>query len=343
MKILVTGGAGFIGSAFIRYILQNTKDTVINVDKLTYAGDLNNLGVWKKSKRHIFSKTDICNIADLKNIFNKHKPNKVIHFAAESHVDNSILNPETFINTNILGTYNLLEVSRIFFQSLKSKNADNFVFHHVSTDEVYGDLPHPDDKNIDDNDYFFEHSKYEPSSPYSASKAGSDHLVRAWHRTFNLPIIVSNCSNNYGPYQNKEKFIPNTIFRAINNEHIPIYGDGSQIRDWLFVDDHVEALYKILNSKFIGETFNIGGLNELRNIHVAEKICEILDKVKNKEPNKSYKKLIKFSKDRPGHDKRYAINCEKIKNKLNWKPNESFSSGILKTINWYIELFEEKK
>lgn len=324
-KILVTGGAGFIGSAVIRHIINSTNDVVINVDKLTYAGNLNSLGNALKSDRHIFEKVDICDAISLKNVFEKYKPNKVMHLAAESHVDRSIDAPSDFIQTNIIGTYNLLQVSLEYF---KKENSD-FLFHHISTDEVYGDLGESKE------DLFTEETSYKPSSPYSASKASSDHLVRAWNRTYGLPTLITNCSNNYGPYHFPEKLIPHMILNALSSKALPVYGDGSQIRDWLYVEDHARALYKVVTEGKAGETYNIGGHNEKKNLEVVETICSILDELVPK--NESYKNLITFVKDRPGHDVRYAIDASKIERELGWKPEETFESGILKTVKWYLE------
>ncbi len=333
MNILVTGGAGFIGSAVIRYIIQNTKNCVINVDKLTYAANLESLHQISDSERYFFEKIDICSKDDIFNIFKKYKPQKVIHLAAESHVDNSIASPKEFIDTNIYGTFNLLESSRLFLSNIDDKKKNNFRFLHVSTDEVFGDLDFNDPP-------FSEHNSYCPSSPYSSSKASSDHLVRAWNRTYGIPTIITNCSNNYGPYQFPEKLIPLTIKNAISNKDLPIYGSGNQIRDWLYVEDHAEALYKVLNDGEINNTYNIGSNNERKNIEVVREICSIIDELKPKS-NGSYSDQIVFVKDRPGHDKRYAINSNKIQNKLGWKPRESFDSGLRKTVEWYLAYFNK--
>ena len=344
MKILVTGGAGFIGSALIRYIIKNTEDSVINVDKLTYAGNLKNLESISSSKRYNFEKIDICNQKMLAEAFFKFKPDAVMHLAAESHVDRSITGPDNFISTNIVGTYNLLEVSRMYYKDIKNLAKKNqFKFHHISTDEVYGDLSISDPP-------FDENSPYKPSSPYSASKASSDHLVRSWYRTFGLPIIVSNCSNNYGPFHYPEKLIPQTILNAVMGKDIPIYGDGSQIRDWLFVDDHAEALFILVKKGVVGDTYNIGANNEIKNIDVVKTICKKLDNIypisinpnlKNKKLKiNSYEKLIKFVKDRPGHDLRYALDSSKLKKEFHWKPKRSFDEQIDKTIKWYLDNLE---
>lgn len=330
MKILITGGAGFIGSALIRFIYNHTNDQVINVDKLTYAGNLHSLGDIALSNRYFFEQIDICDAEKLEKVFEKHSPDCVMHLAAESHVDRSIDSPSTFIQTNVIGTFNLLMLSKQYWQSLNGAKKLNFRFHHISTDEVYGDLEN-------ENDFFKENTPYAPSSPYSASKASSDHLVRAWLRTYGLPTLITNCSNNYGPYQFPEKLIPLTILNAIENKNIPIYGTGNQIRDWLFVDDHVRALYLVLTTGKVGETYNIGGLNEKRNIDVVKEICSILDEILKDDSSKSlFSDLITFVQDRPGHDKRYAIDSSKIKRELGWQPLESFETGIRKTVEWYL-------
>lgn len=327
--ILVTGGAGFIGSAVVRFLINETNHRVINVDKLTYAGNLDSLSGISNDPRYFFERIDICDFAELKRILLKYKPTKIMHLAAESHVDRSITGPADFISTNIIGTFNLLEISRKYF--LKQKG---FRFHHISTDEVYGDLPHPSE-NVGELPLFTEKTPYNPSSPYSASKASSDHLVRAWARTYDLQVVVTNCSNNYGPYHYPEKLIPLTILNALHSRYLPVYGDGSQIRDWLYVEDHARALYKVLMKGRNGETYNIGGFNEKRNLEVVSTICKILDEV---HPMKeSYSKLITSVADRPGHDRRYAIDSSKIKNELGWEPVESFESGIRKTVLWYLE------
>ncbi len=334
MNILITGGAGFIGSAVIRHIISNTNHQVTNVDKLTYAGNLQSLQSINGSDNYHFEHKDICNAGDMRYVFSKYNPDIVMHLAAESHVDRSIDGPKEFIQTNIIGTYVLLETAREYWSELSKDKKKKFRFHHVSTDEVYGDLPHPDEHsgNIP---LFTEETSYEPSSPYSASKASSDHLVRAWHRTFKFPILISNCSNNYGPYQFPEKLIPLTILNALEGKDLPIYGNGKQIRDWLYVDDHARALFLIVTKGKIGETYNIGGHNEKQNLEVVEIICKVLDKLAPKA--KSYNKQITFVPDRPGHDLRYAIDANKIKNTLGWIPQETFETGMQKTIQWYLD------
>ena len=329
MRILVTGGAGFIGSAVIRHIIENTQHHVLNVDKLTYAGNLESLGLVQQSDQYQFSQTDICNETAIEALFHEFQPNVVMHLAAESHVDRSIDGPAAFIQTNIIGTYTLLEVARKYWLNLDKKSKKNFRFHHISTDEVYGDLEGT-------TDLFTETTPYQPSSPYSASKASSDHLVRAWHRTYGLPVIVTNCSNNYGPYHFPEKLIPLVILNALDEKPLPIYGNGQQIRDWLFVEDHARALYKVVTEGRKGETYNIGGHNEKRNIEVVKTICTILDELKPKADGQLYESLITFVKDRPGHDLRYAIDASKIKKELNWSPQETFETGIRKTVEWYL-------
>ena len=329
MKILVTGGAGFIGSAVIRHIISNTNDAVLNVDKLTYAGNLESLKEIDQSPRYEFQQIDICNADSLKQAFDSFQPDLVMHLAAESHVDRSIDGPAEFITTNIVGTYTLLEAARQYWQALDQSKKSTFKFHHISTDEVYGDLEGT-------TNLFTETTPYAPSSPYSASKASSDHLVRAWHRTYGFPILVTNCSNNYGPYHFPEKLIPLVILNALDGKALPIYGKGNQIRDWLFVEDHARALYKVVTEGQIGETYNIGGHNEKQNIEVVKTICRILDELKPQENAQPYESLIAFVKDRPGHDLRYAIDASKIANDLNWTPIETFDSGIRKTVEWYL-------
>lgn len=331
MKILITGGAGFIGSALVRKLVKQDKHTVINIDKLTYAGNLDSLTFKDLENKYHFHKVDICSRDEIREIFDHYRPDCIIHLAAESHVDKSIGGPESFIRTNILGTFTLLEVVRDFLNS-HGKDEKDFKFLHVSTDEVYGDLTINEDP-------FNEEHKYAPSSPYSSSKASSDHLVRAWYRTYGLPILITNCSNNYGPFQFPEKLIPNTIISAIRGKSIPIYGNGEQIRDWLYVDDHVEALLNVLEEGTIGQTYNVGGGNEIKNIDVVNQICDLLDEFNS--PNLdhigSHKDLIDFVEDRPGHDKRYAINNSKIKRELSWTPKKNFKSGIHETVLWYLQ------
>ena len=333
MKILVTGGAGFIGSALIRYLINETKNEVINVDKLTYASNLKALSAIDQSDRYKFEQVDICNKDKISQLFNKYKPDAVIHLAAESHVDRSIDDPSVFINTNVVGTHILLESARAYWERLEPTKRKNFRFHHVSTDEVFGDLGETEN-------FFNEQSSYNPSSPYSASKASSDHLVRAWNRTYGIPTIVTNCSNNYGPFQHIEKLIPLIINNAIKQTDIPIYGKGDQIRDWLYVEDHADGIYKVLTQGKIGETYAIGGKNEKRNLEVVNEICEILDDIKPSSNLSSYKDLICYVDDRPGHDIRYAIDAKKIEKEIGWRPTHSFSSGLRKTVIWYLENIE---
>lgn len=339
MRILVTGGAGFIGSALIRYLIKETGHQVLNLDKLTYAGNLDSLLEVSSSSRYEFSQTDICDRKAVEQLFSAFQPNLVMHLAAESHVDRSIDGPLEFINTNIVGTFNLLDVSRSYYEKLTASEKQEFRFHHISTDEVYGDLGN--------EGLFTEDTPYAPSSPYSASKAASDHLVRAWCRTYNLPVVVTNCSNNYGPYHFPEKLIPLVILNALDGKVLPVYGDGSQVRDWLYVDDHARALFLVASTGKNGETYNIGGFNEKQNIDVVKTICSILDEVKPVNMNskiansvQSYGELITFVKDRPGHDERYAIDASKIERELGWNPEESFESGIKKTVLWYLQNLE---
>jgi len=330
-KLLITGGAGFIGSAVIRHIINNSNNSVVNIDKLTYAGNIESIDSIKNNDRYVFEKEDICNADEVKRIFIEHEPDIVMHLAAESHVDRSIDDPGEFIKTNIVGTYILLQQARIYWSSLKGSKKDGFRFHHISTDEVYGDLEGKDS-------LFTEETSYAPSSPYSASKASSDHLVRSWHRTFGLPILITNCSNNYGPYQFPEKLIPLVILNALKGKVLPIYGDGQQIRDWLYVEDHARALVHVACNGKIGETYNIGGHNEMKNIEVVRVICSILDELV---PSKidgisQYQQLIQYVDDRLGHDVRYAIDASKIANELGWTPDETFLTGIQKTVEWYL-------
>ena len=329
MKILLTGGAGFIGSAVVRHIIQTTNDIVLNIDKLTYAGNLESLKEVDQNPRYQFQQVDICDSLKLEQAFEQFQPDAVMHLAAESHVDRSIDGPAAFIQTNIVGTYTLLEVARKYWQSLDNTKKEAFRFHHISTDEVYGDLEGT-------TELFTETTSYAPSSPYSASKASSDHLVRAWHRTYGLPTIVTNCSNNYGPYHFPEKLIPLVILNALDGKALPIYGKGDQIRDWLFVEDHARALYQVVTQGAVGETYNIGGHNEKQNIEVVKSICKILDELKPQANAQPYENLITFVKDRPGHDLRYAIDAAKIERELGWKPQETFETGIRKTVEWYL-------
>ena len=326
---LVTGGAGFIGSAVVRHLINNTDHQVINVDKLTYAGNLSSLDTVANNKRYCFEQIDICDAEGVKTLFEQYQPDVVMHLAAESHVDRSIDGPGDFIQTNIVGTYSLLEAARKYWLSLTLDAKEAFRFHHISTDEVYGDLEGT-------TDLFTETTPYTPSSPYSASKASSDHLVRAWQRTYGLPTIVTNCSNNYGPYHFPEKLIPLVILNALDAKPLPIYGKGDQIRDWLFVEDHARALYQVVTEGVVGETYNIGGHNEKQNIEVVKTICKILDELKPQSTGQKYETLITFVKDRPGHDLRYAIDAAKIEKELGWTPQETFETGIRKTVEWYL-------
>lgn len=332
MHILITGGAGFIGSAVIRHIIRNTDDSVVNLDKLTYAGNLESLASVANSPRYTFEQADICDRAALERIFAQHKPDTVMHLAAESHVDRSIDGPAAFIETNIVGTHTLLEAARAYYRRMPSEKQAAFLFHHISTDEVYGDLHGTDD-------LFTETTPYAPSSPYSASKASSDHLVRAWQRTYGLPTIVTNCSNNYGPYHFPEKLIPLMILNALAGKPLPVYGNGMQVRDWLFVEDHARALYTVITQGQIGETYNIGGYNEKTNLEVVKTICALLEELVPEKPAgvARYEDLITFVTDRPGHDMRYAIDAAKISRELGWKPQETFESGLRKTVQWYLD------
>lgn len=331
MKILVTGGAGFIGSAVVRHIIQETQDSVVNLDKLTYAGNLESLSDVESSERYAFEHVDICDRIALDRVFAEHQPDLVMHLAAESHVDRSIDGPAAFIETNIVGTYQLLEATRAYWLTMDEARKAAFKFHHISTDEVYGDLEGTDD-------LFTETTSYAPSSPYSASKASSDHLVRAWQRTYGFPTLVTNCSNNYGPYHFPEKLIPLMILNALDGKALPVYGDGMQIRDWLFVEDHARALYKVVTEGQVGETYNIGGHNEKANIEVVTTICALLEELRPNKPQgvERYQDLITYVTDRPGHDVRYAIDATKIAQELDWTPLETFESGIRKTVQWYL-------
>jgi dTDP-glucose 4,6-dehydratase len=329
MKLIITGGAGFIGSAVIRYLINETETTLMNVDKLTYAGNLDSLLTVANHPRYHFAKVDIGDATALSAIFADFQPDAIMHLAAESHVDRSIDGPAEFINTNIVGTYTLLETARNYWQPLNQEAKARFRFHHVSTDEVYGSLGA--------TGIFTEETPYRPNSPYSASKAASDHLVRAWHHTFNLPVVTTNCSNNYGPYQFPEKLIPLIILNAFEGKPLPVYGKGENIRDWLYVEDHARALYLILTQGKMGETYNIGGHNEKTNLEVVKTLCATLDELLPDSPHKPHEKLISFVTDRPGHDLRYAIDASKIEHELGWRPQESFDTGLRKTVQWYLE------
>lgn len=338
MVVLVTGGAGFIGSALIRFLIEETVHSVINVDKLTYAGNLESLASISGNERYFFEQVDICDRNELMRVFEQHQPDSVMHLAAESHVDRSIDGPSEFIQTNIVGTYTLLDVARRYWCSLDTEGQSAFRFHHISTDEVYGDLEGPED-------LFTENTSYAPSSPYSASKASSDHLVRAWMRTYGFPTIITNCSNNYGPYHFPEKLIPLMILNALDGKPLPVYGKGNQIRDWLYVDDHAQALYTVVTEGQIGETYNVGGHNEKTNIEVVQAICALLEELAPDNPysskkGKGFSRLIEYVQDRPGHDLRYAIDAGKIQQELGWVPAETFESGLRKTVEWYLDNLE---
>ncbi|MBS7662395.1 dTDP-glucose 4,6-dehydratase [Pseudomonas lalucatii] len=330
MRILVTGGAGFIGSALIRHLLNETEHQVLNLDKLTYAGNLESLATVANSPRYQFVQADIGDQAKVTEVLAAFQPDALMHLAAESHVDRSIDGPAAFIQTNIVGTYSLLEATRSYWSALPDGRKQAFRFHHISTDEVYGDL-----HGIDD--LFSETTPYAPSSPYSASKAASDHLVRAWQRTYGLPVLLTNCSNNYGPYHFPEKLIPLVILNALDGKPLPVYGDGQQVRDWLYVEDHARALLRVVTAGRVGETYNIGGHNEQKNLHVVESICALLDELAPRQPGGSYREQISFVTDRPGHDQRYAIDAGKIERELGWKPEETFASGLRKTVRWYLD------
>jgi len=330
MTILVTGGAGFIGSNFVLNWLKKSDEKVIALDKLTYAGNLENLKSVEANKNYEFVYGDIGDSELISELLQEHRPRAIINFAAESHVDRSIHGPDEFMLTNIMGTYRMLNAVRLFYDELSDADQNNFRFLHVSTDEVYGTLSATDPA-------FKETNKYEPNSPYSASKASSDHLVRAWHHTYGLPVFTTNCSNNYGPYQFPEKLIPLCILKALQGENLPIYGDGQQVRDWLYVVDHCKGIVTVLEKGVIGETYNIGGLNEKANLEVVHTLCDLLDELQPREDGKSYREQITFVKDRPGHDRRYAIDATKIANELGWKPEETFETGIRKTVQWYLD------
>ena len=326
----VTGGCGFIGANFIQYLLNKTKPkSVINLDKLTYAGNQKNLADFEQDPRYIFVHGDICDAELVSKLFTEYQPNYIVNFAAESHVDRSIDGPAEFIQTNIVGTSVLLQEALKYYSTLKGGGSERFRFHHVSTDEVFGSLR--------ESGFFTEETPYDPSSPYSASKASSDHLIRAWHRTFYLPVLISNCSNNYGPYQFPEKLIPLMILNCLEEKPLPVYGTGENIRDWLYVEDHCDAIYTILQKGTIGETYNVGGNNEIKNIQIVEEICDVLNDIHPAGSGKSYHELITFVKDRPGHDFRYAIDASKLKKEIGWEPKESFNTGIQKTIEWYLK------
>ena len=337
-KILVTGGAGFIGSAVVRHLILNTEHQVVNLDKLTYAGNLESLLSVSDNPRYAFEQVDICDAAEVKRVFNTYQPDLIMHLAAESHVDRSIDGPGDFIQTNLVGTFTLLEQGRSYFQTLTPDRQASFRFHHISTDEVYGDLPHPEEQS-GELPLFTEKTAYAPSSPYSASKAGSDHLVRAWQRTFGLPTLITNCSNNYGPYHFPEKLIPLMILNALDGKPLPVYGKGNQIRDWLYVEDHARALVLVALEGKIGETYNIGGHNEKQNIEVVHTICDLLDELRPKSQGR-YRDQITTVKDRPGHDMRYAIDASKIHQELGWTPQETFETGIRATVQWYLDNLE---
>ena len=330
--IVVTGGMGFIGSAVIRHILSSSDNHVVNIDNLTYAGNPDSLDQFSSSSRYCHENANICDEQSMSDLLFQYKPIAIMHLAAESHVDRSIDSPAEFISTNLIGTYTMLEAARQYWNTHGRTKKPNFRFHHISTDEVYGDLKGT-------NDLFTENTCYAPSSPYSASKAGSDHLVRAWNRTYGLPVIITNCSNNYGPYHFPEKLIPHVILNAIHGKPLPVYGNGLQIRDWLYVEDHAKALIKVVTEGKIGETYNIGGHNEKTNLEVVEAICDLLEELAPQKPPSvvSYCDLITFVKDRPGHDARYAIDASKIERELGWAPEETFETGLRKTVQWYLD------
>ena len=327
--ILITGGAGFIGSALVRHLIASTDANVVNLDKLTYAGSRLSIGEADSDPRHHFHQTDICDIDAVRELIEQYQPDYIMHLAAESHVDRSIDGPGEFIQTNLVGTYHMLQATLEYWQGLTPERQDVFRFHHISTDEVYGSLG--------EAGLFTETTRYKPNSPYSASKAGSDHLVRAWNKTFHLPVVTSNCSNNYGPYQFPEKLVPLIVQKALAGELLPIYGKGDNVRDWLYVDDHVKALWKIVTEGEIGESYNVGGHNEKTNLEVVETMCSILDELRPREDGESYAKQITFVADRPGHDRRYAIDASKIDKTLGWTPDETFDTGFKRTIKWYLD------
>jgi dTDP-glucose 4,6-dehydratase len=327
-KVFITGGAGFIGSAMVRFLVSETDVEVINIDKLTYAGSLLSLGSAADSDQHVFHQEDIADAEVMRSLFRRYKPDMVMHLAAESHVDRSIDDPGEFIRTNVVGTYTLLEAAREYYETMKPGKAETFRFHHISTDEVYGSL--------EEAGLFTETTRYKPNSPYAASKAGSDHLVRAWHKTYGLPVVISNCSNNYGPYQFPEKLIPLVIRKAVSGEALPVYGKGDNVRDWLYVEDHVRALWKIVCEGVPGEVYNVGGHNEKTNIEVVREICALLDELSPRQDGQPYDEQISFVTDRPGHDQRYAIDAAKIARELQWQPAETFETGMRRTVEWYL-------